>query len=449
MMVLANTPLTIDEIAKYRSDLNDLLWEFDDYIFPEDFDAEKFAELQSLSRKAAPKIYDILMRMKLESPLSDAASSRGSVPQLLTPTSPPMQGRFLSTSASDFHKGSTGSSLADIHDATAQLRGMMCSPSTTDSSHDHMREPPRPPSMNPWDWEVKPAPPSDSRTPEEVDFDRRAVETESPVLPAASLSGDSHPRLAVAHPPPSSVASGQSDYGGHDEERRLSATSQNTASDRGGYNHHHYNAPSRPRQVTLSQFSIPENEVSEQHGAIPFFKPAATPYSPTQSQHSRQASIPMSVNSDTLSETTHTDLASPSSHDSRGQYGSLGATGFSPVRPPPPPPVQPAPDAASASVLAQMDAGPIPVESEDASKPARPATNQAEECKIGDDSSFHLGKGFCEGAQDVLRGGIGVKRTKKQVGAGHLGASDISANLQIGLCDSEHHCQMPWMFVRT
>ncbi len=58
----------LDEIAAFRTELNDALWEFDDYVEADDFDAEKFAELQALSRKAAPKIHDMLMRMKLEHP---------------------------------------------------------------------------------------------------------------------------------------------------------------------------------------------------------------------------------------------------------------------------------------------------------------------------------------------------------------------------------------------
>ncbi|KAH8889660.1 hypothetical protein GQ53DRAFT_747871 [Thozetella sp. PMI_491] len=57
-----------DIIAAFRAELNDALWEFDDFIQADEFDAEKFVELQGLSRKAAPKIHDILIRMKLEHP---------------------------------------------------------------------------------------------------------------------------------------------------------------------------------------------------------------------------------------------------------------------------------------------------------------------------------------------------------------------------------------------
>jgi hypothetical protein len=47
-------------------------------------------------------------------------------------------------------------------------------------------------------------------------------------------------------------------------------------------------------------------------------------------------------------------------------------------------------------------------------------TRQGEpDCSIGLGSSFYLYKGFCEGAKDVLRGGIGVKKTKKPVSVMH------------------------------
>lgn len=60
-----------DEIAKFRTDLNSLLWDFEAFIEEEDVDAEELAELQSLptlARTAAKAIYEILMRLKLKHP---------------------------------------------------------------------------------------------------------------------------------------------------------------------------------------------------------------------------------------------------------------------------------------------------------------------------------------------------------------------------------------------
>ncbi|KAJ8124007.1 hypothetical protein O1611_g9462 [Lasiodiplodia mahajangana] len=66
-----------DDIAKFRSELEELLWDFDDYVEVDEFDADKFSGLQKASRNAALKILDILKRMKLVAP----------VPVLISPPS--------------------------------------------------------------------------------------------------------------------------------------------------------------------------------------------------------------------------------------------------------------------------------------------------------------------------------------------------------------------------
>jgi len=393
-----------DDIANYRSDLTNLLWEFDDYIEPDEFDADKFAELQSLSRKAAPKIYDILMRMRLEPPVSDAASSRGSIPQLPTPTSPPVQGAQMLPPPHGYHRGSANSSLADIQDTSAQLRGMMRSP--TEGHYDLPSGPPKPPTGNPWDWQAKPG---EARTASDAGSQhRRDVDDESPVLPSASLHGDGM-RFAVVHPPPPSVAgSAHPDHSGMEvDDRRMSAAA-------GSSMVNHQLQPRQPqRQPTLSSFSIPEDDIpSSQPGTIPFFQTANVPYSP-MSQHSRQPSFPMSEHSDT-SEGPRPDLVSLPSHDSRFPRASLAV---SPLPGPSVVPVSQAPEAVaeqpSAAMLAEMDCAPIPVVTEESPETTKPAAEQVEECRIDDNSSFNLAKGFCDGAKEVIRGGIGVKRTKK------------------------------------
>ena len=281
-----------------------------------------------------------------------------------------------------------------------------------------MREPPRPPLMNPWDWQVK-VPSSGSRTSEEVEMERKTARDESPVLPTAYPSVEPHARTTAGLRPPSTVHS-QSDHGEQDVERRLSTNSQSTTSERGIQTHHfHYPQP-RQKHPRMSSFasSIPENAVSQEYGAIPFFQTTTAPYSPTQTSWPRQQpSSPMSANSD---DSPRPDFVNLSPQQHRRQNGAFSEADLIPTHPPPPPPIQPAPDAASASVLAQMDAGPIPVETEEASRaPARFVTAPPDECKIEADSSFHLAKGFCQGAQDVIRGGVGVKRTRKQVRARH------------------------------
>ncbi|OIW31677.1 hypothetical protein CONLIGDRAFT_235012 [Coniochaeta ligniaria NRRL 30616] len=57
-----------DEIADFRTELNDLLWDFDSFIEVDDFEADEYSKLRTLSSKAAKRTYEILMRMKLEPP---------------------------------------------------------------------------------------------------------------------------------------------------------------------------------------------------------------------------------------------------------------------------------------------------------------------------------------------------------------------------------------------
>lgn len=77
-----------DKISDIRAQLNELLWEFDDYVEIDDFDTDKFAQLQAISRKAAPKVYNILMRTKFE--VQRTADPRNSIFQVFQLLSPPL-----------------------------------------------------------------------------------------------------------------------------------------------------------------------------------------------------------------------------------------------------------------------------------------------------------------------------------------------------------------------
>lgn len=174
-----------------------MLWEFDDYIEVDDFDAAKFAELQMQSRTAAPKIYDILLKMKLEAPAN--FNSQHFMSQLSPPSSPhPMPTMLMpqmpapSSVAGSSYAGrdSVSSSKTDTRSlgdaataetANEQLRVLLdkaFNTSNNTNSVDLMSPPmpppdralpmppppppaavdqlpPRPPSTNPWDIRVK------------------------------------------------------------------------------------------------------------------------------------------------------------------------------------------------------------------------------------------------------------------------------------------------------
>lgn len=79
---------TKDDISSFHLELTDSLWEFDDYVAIETFDQDKYAELQALCRKVAPKIYNILVRMNIE--LLAKGSDHEPPPPQIMPESPIM-----------------------------------------------------------------------------------------------------------------------------------------------------------------------------------------------------------------------------------------------------------------------------------------------------------------------------------------------------------------------
>ncbi|KAM0448972.1 hypothetical protein ACHAO4_008201 [Trichoderma viride] len=235
-----------EDIAQFRLQLTDMLWEFDDYIEVDDFDAAKFTELQMQSRAAAPKIYDILLKMKLEAPAQ--FNSQNFMSQLSPPSSPhPMPTMLMPqmpptpsvTSSSYAGRDSVSSSKTDSRSvgdaapaetANEQLRVLLdkaFNTSNNTNSIDLMSPPmpppdralpvppppppaavdqlpPRPPSTNPWDIRVKTVASDDERPLRDVPQARRRapvdpalqtpVDGQSPNSPLTSAKNFSVPR---------------------------------------------------------------------------------------------------------------------------------------------------------------------------------------------------------------------------------------------------------------
>ncbi|KAL7806524.1 hypothetical protein V8C44DRAFT_198832 [Trichoderma aethiopicum] len=213
-----------EAIAQYRVQLTELLWEFDDYIEVDDFDADKFTELQMMSRTAAPKIYDILLKMKLEPPahfnqehfmsqLSPPSSPHPTPPMLMPPvlTAPPSTAGASSTGRDSISSCKTDSRFATdttpVETANEQLsvmidkafhsehnglnlltqpppmpppdRGLPLPPPRPPVTVEQL--PPRPPSTNPWDIRVKTVA-SDDERPRDTPPTRRRPPVEPPLL---------------------------------------------------------------------------------------------------------------------------------------------------------------------------------------------------------------------------------------------------------------------------
>ncbi|KAK7420857.1 hypothetical protein QQZ08_010186 [Neonectria magnoliae] len=492
-----------DDIGNFRSELTDLLWEFDDYIEPDDFEAEKFAELQALSRKAAPKIYDILMRMKLEVPADyDTRSimTRLSAPRSppMSPSPPPVPPLFpYQTTGSDappMPKDLSQLPLAPLRPgidpptveaATDQLRRMMHSKSGPDAGlyrdfpepprqqPSPIEPPPRPPSANPWD--VKTTPPApESRMRDDFAFERRApvAPVESPVEPISPpTSPDTGPR---GHPttrprPLNVVASDQSSQVSN--ESRLSPTGLEPVTYERTYNIFPGQSP-RGRYsnaTSIMSTSIPEDAVSDresQGGRFSQLAPRLPPVYDNRAPSSRPESLesePSSVFDHRRTDGSTTPLTADHRASTISGLQNSPTLGTSPLTPiyvkplpvppvrrssreppkiPSPPPSLPLPppppmnghrtgyqnghhngnhnehqnghqndyETDRTQIVPEVDYGPIPVDSEVAEQAPNP---YSVDCKIGVASSFYSQKGFCEGAQEVIRGGIGIRKTKK------------------------------------
>ncbi|KAI2635402.1 hypothetical protein GGS21DRAFT_490065 [Xylaria nigripes] len=154
-----------DDIARFRKELVELLWEFDDYVKVEDFDAGKFDELQKASRKVAPQIWEALKRMKL---LAHA-------PTLISP--PPSDSEVpMSPDATSLWRNSD--TLGSQTHTTLSDR--------TNSRHSGPSDPPpTPPSADP--WQIKRASVMVYSNEEDSCEQRQLAVPDSPTIPTTQL----------------------------------------------------------------------------------------------------------------------------------------------------------------------------------------------------------------------------------------------------------------------
>ncbi|CAG7560199.1 unnamed protein product [Fusarium equiseti] len=434
-----------DEIAAFRTELNELLWEFDDYIEVDDFEAEKFSELQALSRKAAPKIYDILMRLKLEVPIdhdSRSIMTRMSGPQSrpISPDAPPIPPIYpfsdmrkdMPRSASSLASESRSSNdPPTVEAATAELRRMMQSRSgpdeglyaespgashTPQSALTPIEPPPRPPSGNPWDFKTSPTP-RDNHFSDDFSFERRqpVAAIESPIEPISPpLSPDQGREM---RPRPLKMAVDRSSQYSNDSQVSSvgmdSTTYERTYSvfptTRGRYSGHN----------SILSTSIPEDVVSERSSTGYMSQLSPVPRTVPPRSHSLPQSRPESVetNPGSVFDSSRADGATTPLTDNREVVDgspTLGTVEMSHLQVKQLPvnnyqgmlePVRPA-------AVPEVDNLPIPVESEVVT-PEHPPNPFAIDCKLSPQSSFYMHKGFCDGAKEILNGGAGVRKTVK------------------------------------
>ncbi|KAI1177458.1 hypothetical protein F4777DRAFT_542162 [Nemania sp. FL0916] len=200
-----------EDIAQPLREIEDLLWDFDDYVEVDKFDAEKFSELQKASRNAALKTFDTLKRMKLVAPapalISPPASEVGGSMSITTNPRPASTERLniqLDGRGSGSVSAEPGVDAAgpwsttdgprspqpniEFDPANARFSGQSDPPSGP---------PPSPPSTNPWDVGI--AVTSIMGHPREGDDLRRRppVTPDSPTIPQTQLISRGENALGV------------------------------------------------------------------------------------------------------------------------------------------------------------------------------------------------------------------------------------------------------------
>ncbi|KAI0972666.1 hypothetical protein F4678DRAFT_47704 [Xylaria arbuscula] len=182
-----------DEIAQFRSELEELLWDFDDFIEVEEFDADKFTGLQKTSRNAALKILDILRRMMKRTAAAPAVVSQAthSISETGLSTSGSVNGAITAESG-------PGSGLWTNPETSRRTRPVN-EPDGANWRGSGLSEPPSgpppaPPSANPWQVGRAPATTLEAHPEEWEGYERRPpITPDSPTIPQTQLVSPSEP----------------------------------------------------------------------------------------------------------------------------------------------------------------------------------------------------------------------------------------------------------------
>lgn len=404
-----------------------------------------------LSRKAAPKIYDIIMRMKL---VAIQASPRDDMRDFMSKLSPPSSPHPIRTSvlsAQNFPSGSQSSGRSSLgasplpplpppqaplppipsqrtHVENTRYRSSMASSAYSDArsptdmdavedaTNDLMKmtiqrpspmdngqaslgggepapmveQPPPPPSANPWDMKVCSTP--DNNLPDSP-IERRAPvgPDESPVLPSP-VSPEHERRYSRTVPRPASHTRSENGSQDGDIPRR--------PLNNGGPVYNLFPGGNRPRVPTMPSSFAPPIPEENPMGVVSTLSPNSNnPYSPMtlESPHSRQSSQPASIISDHRPSYAGSDSTTSTRPQQNGNDFTEPHPGL---------------EVAPRQIGQSFDEGLIAVDQE---TPSAPVQMPTKDLSIRPDSSFYHHKGFCEGSKEVLRGGIGVRKTKKPV----------------------------------
>ncbi|KAK2028058.1 SH3 domain-containing protein [Colletotrichum zoysiae] len=394
-----------NEIAEYRSQLTDMLWDFDDVVEDDAFEKDKYVELRELCKKAGLRTGEILKRMKLE------AVSREQPIAPVVATSPP-----AATATQDQAQTSKGTTQGQLQGGIQALEpGFIV---------EEVQEPPppSPPSTNPWDLKASPA-----------------------IATGFEASLGDH---VECRPPVSTMSSPVSEPASPEDIRRLSYSSSR-----------HFNIPiggKLPEEERYHQMSARDisqspglpmdrsslgaraRSASTTLGVVTEDQPVQSDSVPLQHRYSQTSSAYSQLSRQRSQESLHSSVfdgrrndgsSSPAMTENRISSSSGQCAQLSPM----PPGTVMLPNflpgvhdgIEKVPLLMKDGEGLIPVESEssNAAKPLAMVSSRPKDCGIGLSSSFYLYKGFCEGAKEVTAGGLGIKKIKKP---GFSGAHEVA-----------------------
>jgi hypothetical protein len=369
----------IGPISELIEELNDFLYDFEDYVEADRFDKNKYSELYALSRKAAPRILHIITRMKLESPriqgiitlpvtenVSPLAESPLPYPDPLPyPEGPEADGQI--------YEALRHVAKLDNEQAFPQL------PYPDDEGPPH--------SLVPVLWSAT------SQMPKEgVNRTAQLPETASGFeIPSGHGVSPTPGQMRVSFPPvpPRSPARRLNTY------NHLGARPQSAAASvpRQGRESISVSSPYLHTRGSIGSSTIVSSQtsVSDHHRGRDSYNDIVSPVSTVDMD---------SGSSERDGQTLQVPPLFSRSTAESPRFPVYGSHAL-------PTHVQDVPD------------GLIPVDDETTEQcppvPTRAPPPVPEDCNIKLDSSFYHFKGFCKGSMEIIQGGLGVRRIQKQV----------------------------------
>ena len=359
-----------DEISQYREQLEALLWDLDDYLEVDTFEAEIYDQLAGLVRTAVLKIADVLVRMKLERPIVSPIP----VAEVVKEGSPNLMMEAKAGPVEEWKEANGGDPVPGGVAGKPEPGAMVVNTPEPEPAP----EPFRPedilgePDVNPWAV-TEPVPDIETETGDER---RLRVDTGGDPDPVSPLTPVEGTRRVL---------------GGWAEQ----ATNHHSSLE---------GVPIRPISQHsdagsirgLIQSAVSHNQVHDR-GVSPLTEtnPGPTPAIASQSSYISTANQPAA------------NLGQPPSHTASSLSIATATSQASSSLPQPEVIEQPGLEVVSDLI----DDGLIPVTTEAASVRA---LSPVLDCSIGPNSSFAHYKGFCEGANEALSAGaFGVKKDRR------------------------------------